>query len=203
MRLIDSGFEIQPIMDIFDHYWLNFHELHRTTVRARPACPMGKTTPGWAAHRYLWAKVNRQDQACPRDLQRISALAVRGARRAADSRAERLCLTHAHLIAARLGFSSVNYQAGSWFARADSDPGAQIDLMFIRADRVITLCEAKYRSGKIGRGVVKEVEAKVATYANPSRMPIEPVLISASEITRDLRDERYFSDILTLEDVFG
>ncbi len=116
---------------------------------------------------------------------------------------ERLCLAHADLIAAKLGFSAVSYEAGSWFARADSSLGAQIDLMFIRADRVITLCEIKYRNGKIGKGAIAEVQTKVTTYPNRAGMSIEPVLISASQVTHDLTDEGYFVHVLSLEDLFG
>jgi AAA+ ATPase superfamily predicted ATPase len=116
---------------------------------------------------------------------------------------ERLCLAHADLIAAKLGFAAVSYQAGSWFSRADSSPGAQIDLMFIRADRVITLCEIKFRDGKIGKSVIADVQAKVASFPNPAGMSIEPVLISASGVTRDLSEEGYFVRVLSLENIFG
>jgi AAA+ ATPase superfamily predicted ATPase len=116
---------------------------------------------------------------------------------------ERICRKHAYVVAERLGFSAVSYDAGSWFQRADSDPGAQIDLMFVRADRVVTLCEVKYREEKIGKGVIKEVEAKIATYPNPKRMSIEPVLITASDVTQDVLDSGFFTRILTIEDVWG
>ena len=110
---------------------------------------------------------------------------------------------HAHRIAERLGFGAVNYEAGSWFQRADSSPGAQIDLMFVRADRVVTLCEVKYRDGKIGKAVIKEVEAKIATYPNPKKMSVEPVLITASQPTPELAEAGFFTRILTLEELFG
>ena len=40
---------------------------------------------------------------------------------------ERMCLAHQDLIAEKLGFPAVRFEAGSWFARADDKPSAQID----------------------------------------------------------------------------
>jgi len=58
---------------------------------------------------------------------------------------ERLCRKNAAVIAARLGFSGVNYEAGPWFARKGlAGHGAQVDLLFRRADKVLTLCETKH-----------------------------------------------------------
>ena len=114
---------------------------------------------------------------------------------------ERICRTHVQRIADRLGFGAVRYDAGSWFQRAGSNPGAQIDLMFVRADQVITLCEVKYRDARITRKVIKEVEAKIATYPNPKKRTIEPVLITASGVTEDLSDSGFFTRVLTLEDL--
>jgi hypothetical protein len=64
-------------------------------------------------------------------------------------------------------------------------------------------CEVKYRDEKIGMSVITEVEAKIATYPNPKKMSVEPVLITASEPTRELAESEFFTRILTLEDLFG
>lgn len=117
---------------------------------------------------------------------------------------ERLCITHQHLIAKKLGFSAVAYDAGAWFKRADDDPGAQIDLLFDRADRVVSVCELKYSKDKIGKSVIAEVQQKVDIYPNPgNKLTIEPILISASEVTKDVESEGYFTRILYLDDIFG
>ena len=78
--------------------------------------------------------------------------------------------------------------------------GARIDLLFKRADRVITLCEVKFRK-HVGREVIGEVERKVAALSEQTDHTIERVLISARSPSREVRDEGYFSAILTAEDL--
>lgn len=115
---------------------------------------------------------------------------------------EFVCMQHSHLIAERLGFSSVRYEVGSWFNRSSDKQSGQIDLLYIRADRVIILCEVKFRNTKIGREIIEEIERKKQALFNPKRYTIETVLISASQVTEDLKDEKYFNRILSLEDIF-
>ena len=115
---------------------------------------------------------------------------------------EDFCRQHASLIAHKLGFSAVAYDAGSWFRRADNRSGAQIDLLFRRADRVVTLCEVKFMR-HVGLEVVDEVERKVAALESLDHDAIERVLITARPPSKDLVDEGYFSRILTVDDLTG
>ena len=63
---------------------------------------------------------------------------------------EQVCLHHLEQIRKALGISGVLTNACSWSTAAiiDSDgiqwPGAQIDLLLVRADQVINVCEMKY-----------------------------------------------------------
>lgn len=60
---------------------------------------------------------------------------------------ERVCLEHIRQIKIKLGISGVLTEVNSWFCRKDPDRGirgSQIDLLIVRADRVINLCEIKY-----------------------------------------------------------
>jgi len=116
---------------------------------------------------------------------------------------EHLCCQHAPLVAERLGFGSVRYSSGPWFSRGASEHSSQIDLLYVRADRILTVCEVKFQDEKVGKGVIAEVEAKVKALSNRRRWTVEKVLISASGVTEDLARERYFSRILGLEDLFG
>ncbi len=115
---------------------------------------------------------------------------------------ERLCHQHSSIIAEKLGFSAVNYDCGSWFTRSSPRGGAQIDLLFLRDDRVITLCECKFKDEKIGRGVIAEVQTKRQALPNPKKHTIEAVLITASPPTEDLSKQRFFNRILQLDDLF-
>ena len=116
---------------------------------------------------------------------------------------EHLCRQHSRQIAERLGFGAVNFEAGSWFSKSADGAGAQIDLLFLRADRVATVCEIRFQAANIGKGIVREVEHKVQTLRVPRGYTVERVLISASPITADLEREGYFNRILYLEDLFG
>jgi hypothetical protein len=115
---------------------------------------------------------------------------------------ERLCYEHRHLIADRLGFAAVAYNAGPWYKRGEV--GFQMDLVYLRTDRVITVCEMKFQNPgePVGKSVIAEMQRKVARLPNPSGHAIEPVLITVSKPTRDLLNEAYFTRILTLEDIF-
>ena len=114
---------------------------------------------------------------------------------------EQFCYQHAGLLARKLGFSAVAHDYGSWFNRGDQATGAQVDLLFRRADRVITLCEVKFRE-HLGRDVVDEVERKVTAIRRVfCDHSVERVLISALPPGRALREEGYFSSIITAEDL--
>lgn len=113
---------------------------------------------------------------------------------------EHFCYQHAPLIAKLLGFSAVAYEYGSWFRRGDLSTGAQIDLLFKRADRVITLCEVKFRE-HVGKEVIGEVARKVEALSDLGGHTIEKVLISAYPPSKDLEDEGYFSRILTADEL--
>ena len=60
---------------------------------------------------------------------------------------ERVCLQHVEQIKAALGVSGVQTEACSWACGRDDDAGvfgSQIDLLIVRKDQVINLCEMKY-----------------------------------------------------------
>ena len=61
---------------------------------------------------------------------------------------ERVCLLHSEQIKKALGISGVITNEYSWRTVAnDEHPGAQIDLLIDRSDKVINLCEIKYSDG--------------------------------------------------------
>jgi AAA+ ATPase superfamily predicted ATPase len=113
---------------------------------------------------------------------------------------ESFCHQHAHLIAKKLGFSAVAYECGPWFKRRDLSTGAQIDLLFKRADNVITLCEVKFRR-RVTREVIEEVETKVDALEVRASTTVEKVLVSALPPSREVYDAGYFSAILTADDL--
>jgi hypothetical protein len=116
---------------------------------------------------------------------------------------ERVCYHHHQLIAEKLGFGEVRYEVGSWFKKGIESHKIQIDMIYFRADSVITLCEMKFTRKKIGKEIIKDIEKKVDTLPNPKQLTVEKVLITAAEPTQPLLNEGYFHKILNLESILG
>ena len=60
---------------------------------------------------------------------------------------EQVCLEHIHAIKHKLGIEGVLTETASWSCKEDPEKGlcgSQIDLLIIRKDQVINLCEMKY-----------------------------------------------------------
>jgi AAA+ ATPase superfamily predicted ATPase len=111
---------------------------------------------------------------------------------------ELLCLQHREVIATLLGFSGIEYSAGPWFQQGKRGvlEGAQLDLVFGRADGVLTVCEMKYRTGPIGVEIVREMENKLARIPILEKRTVQKVLITRSEPSRELQASSYFSRII-------
>jgi uncharacterized protein len=116
---------------------------------------------------------------------------------------ELLCLQHRHVIATLLGFSGIEYSAGPWFQQGKRGvlEGAQLDLVFGRADGVLTICEMKYRATPIGLEIVRETEAKLARIPILEKRTVQKVLITRSEPTSELRKSSYFAHIIMANDL--
>jgi hypothetical protein len=119
---------------------------------------------------------------------------------------EKYCLTFQRKIAEILGFSSVKYDVGPYYVKEELGQGLQIDLMYKRKDKVLTICEIKYKEQKIGLDVVTEVDEKISrlsihnTFKNFS---IDRVLIAPNGVTADLLAKGYFSKIIQMKDIFS
>jgi hypothetical protein len=70
---------------------------------------------------------------------------------------EALCYSHTDEIARGLGFSAVEYEYGS-IASNSNQP--ELDLVFVRKDGVITICEIK--SGKeVDKSAIEQARSRV------------------------------------------
>ncbi|MBM3191607.1 MAG: hypothetical protein FJZ63_02990, partial [Chlamydiae bacterium] len=118
---------------------------------------------------------------------------------------ERFCRKENLLIAKIIGFSAVRYKSGAFFNRSTikEEKGYQIDLIFDRADHVLTICEIKYTQSKTGIEVIEEFEQKLKLFPNAKSKTIEKVLITASGATEALITRSYFDRIITLETIFN
>jgi hypothetical protein len=79
----------------------------------------------------------------------------------------------------------------------------QIDLAYVRADKVITVCEIKYTQEKIGPEITAEMDRKILAFPNKKRYTIEKVLITSAGASDALKSTGYFHRILTVEEIFG
>ena len=101
---------------------------------------------------------------------------------------EQLMLAHADQIANLLGFSGVSYSVGPYFRhyRGGTLKGVQLDLVFARADKIFTVCEAKYTNAPISLSVGRELDRKIAQIEDFSNKTVQRVIVSNQPASRDL-----------------
>jgi hypothetical protein len=114
---------------------------------------------------------------------------------------ERFCLKHAGMLASIMDFADDLRLASPYFER--NDQGFQIDLLYKRADRVITVCEIKHHNKKIGTPVIPEMERKCALVKLPRGYALEKALISLYGPDKSLKDAGYFLHFVTLDDILS
>lgn len=114
---------------------------------------------------------------------------------------EYYCRSNAHLIANELSFAAVDYQAGPLLSR-DIRNGVQLDLVFLRKDRVITVCELKYLSVPVGPNHVKDFRARVGKLNLSPKQRLETVLVAPGGVTDSLRAAGIFDRFIGLETFF-
>ena len=115
---------------------------------------------------------------------------------------EYVCFEHRARIAELLGFAGIEYAVGPYFrSQRRQRPGVQIDLLFDRADRVLTLCEMKCTWSPVESTVEAEVERKVQWLAEAyPRHTIQRVLIVHGDVTRAVARSTYFYRIIHAEE---
>ena len=111
---------------------------------------------------------------------------------------ECLCINHAKRLTKILEFSGIDFTFGPYFERSNKAvSGVQIDLLFARADNVITLCEMKYTQMPVGKKIIAEVERKVEILQKKfPKHTIQRVLITRAKPTKDLLQSGYFYKII-------
>ncbi len=122
---------------------------------------------------------------------------------------ERVCLEHLSQMKHALGISGVLSEAYSWACKANEASGiygSQIDLMIVRKDQVINLCEMKYSAKKyaISAKVDEEIRRKIADFltVTGARYAIHPTLVTpygvaAGSYTGNIQN------VITADDLFS
>ena len=121
---------------------------------------------------------------------------------------ERVCLEHIKQIKIKLGISGVYTEVNSWTCKKDEDKGlfgSQIDLLIVRKDQVINLCEMKYSDTEytIKKDLDESIRRKISDLKNgtKTKYAIFPTLIT----TYGLMENSYsynIQSVITLEDLF-
>ena len=121
---------------------------------------------------------------------------------------ERVCLLHADKIKEKLGISGVHTDINSWYCAANPDEGilgSQIDLLIVRADHVINMCEMKYSASEyvITDKADKSIKRKIHDLitATKTKYAVHPTLITCHGVLNNA----YSNDIqavITLDDLF-
>jgi predicted AAA+ superfamily ATPase len=117
---------------------------------------------------------------------------------------ERLCMRNSNLLADTLRFSGIRYKVGSWFStRKESLSGIQIDLLFERADDMLTICEMKYSPILNAAKISDNFQTKLQALANHyPRHGIQKVLVLGLKISVPSRVLQDFDRVLFAEEVF-
>lgn len=126
---------------------------------------------------------------------------------------EMLCLKHHEQVRAALGLHKIAATPGVFYA-SDPDTGsrtAQIDLLFDRADRTITLCEIKHTDGeytitKADRDAIRSRKAALRAYLSKRRVADRNIVV-AFITPYGLKRNRHFDElhpsVVCLQDIVG
>lgn len=121
---------------------------------------------------------------------------------------ERVCLEHVAEIKHKLGISGVQTEVNSWFCRPNSElgvKGAQIDLLIVRKDQVINICEMKF-SGENYSFTKKDDEnlrEKIGSFKalTNTKYSIHPTLVTTYGLNQGLYSG-FIQSVIIAEDLF-
>ncbi|MGN0247124.1 MAG: ATP-binding protein [Lachnospiraceae bacterium] len=122
---------------------------------------------------------------------------------------ERVCLEHITQIKAALGISGVYTEVNAWQCGKDEDKGimgSQIDLLIVRKDQVINLCEMKYSETEymVDAKFDRDQKRKISDFLKKTetKYAIHSTLIT----TYGIQNNSYSGDIqsiITSDDLFS
>lgn len=121
---------------------------------------------------------------------------------------EQLCKDHISQMKQKLGISGVLTEESVWFTREDpilNTPGAQIDLVIRRRDKVIHLCEMKYSINEFT--IDKEYDASLRNKLDAFQRinGTKDTLLLTMITTYGVRENMYSGIVqsrITLDDLF-
>lgn len=122
---------------------------------------------------------------------------------------ERVCLLHVLQIKKKLGISGILTTVNAWSCESDRDNGiygSQIDMLIVRKDQVINLCEMKYSGTEyvISENVNRSIQNKIhdLTAVTKTKYAIYPTLITTYGLIKNTYSENIQS-VITMKDLFA
>ncbi len=122
---------------------------------------------------------------------------------------EMTCLQHVRQIKESLGISGILSESTSWRheSTGPNDPGAQIDLLIDRRDRVINLCEIKFTDDPfiVSASYAKDLRNKESVFRTKTgtRKAIFITLISAQGLTPNSHSLGLITNTVTADALFS
>ncbi len=121
---------------------------------------------------------------------------------------ERVCLEHVPQIKEALGIAGVHTMVNAWQCKADKKKGlqgSQIDLLIVRADQIINVCEIKYSKTnyRIDAAFDKDMKRKISDYLidSKTKYAIHPTLITTYGVVENTYSGE-LQAVITGEDLF-
>jgi len=114
---------------------------------------------------------------------------------------EKFCLKNSLYLAEIMGFEEEVLIASPLFNKEDNK-GFQIDLIYLRSDNIITVCEIKYWDKEVNKNIIKEVERKISLLDIPRGYSVETALISIYGEDKSLKERNFFDYSITINDIF-
>ncbi len=121
---------------------------------------------------------------------------------------ERVCLLHISEIKEALGISGVYTECNSWFTKRNDElgiNGSQIDLLIVRKDQIINLCEMKFSNVEyiLTDKVVGSINNKIndLKLVTKTKYAIYPTLITTIGL-KENANALLMQNVLTLDDLF-
>ena len=119
---------------------------------------------------------------------------------------ENVCFNHIEQIKKSLGISGVVTSTSAWSKKKDDTEGTQIDLLIVRNDNVINMCECKFYSDEfaVDEAYFRKVSrrAEILLEKSSPKTAIYSTLIT----TYGLKQNEYrdaFINVVTLDDLFA
>ena len=121
---------------------------------------------------------------------------------------ERVCLEHLPEILTGLGISGVSTDVCAWHCSADPDNGingSQVDLVIVRKDRVVNLCEMKYSSEEytVSKSYDENLRHKISDFSHLSKIKyaVHLTLVTTYGLKRN-NYSGHIQSVITADDLF-